>query len=51
MIQRKESDNKKEIENTKKYSFQVQSEISGSCFDLDYEWLEENFMTNEPYFY
>ena len=55
MIHRKNSDNKKEKENTKKYNFQGKYARSIRWFDLDYEWLEENFRTREPdlyiYFY
>ena len=51
MIHRKNSDNKKEKENTKKYNFQGKYARSIRWFDLDYEWLEENFRTCEPYFY
>ena len=51
MIRQKESENKKEEKNTKKYNYQGQSERSGYCFDLDHEWLEENFRTRESYFY
>ena len=51
MIHRRESDDKKEKEKTKKYTFQGQSARSRSWFDLDNEWLEENFRTREPYFY
>ena len=37
MIRRKESDNKKGIENIKKHNFQGQSARSGRWFDLDHE--------------
>ena len=40
MILQKESYNKKEKENTKKYKFQGQSARSRSWLDLDHEWLE-----------
>ena len=36
---------------TKKYNFQRQSARTKNWFDLDYEWLKENFMTREPDFY
>ena len=45
MIRQKDSENKKEKENTKKYNFQGKSAGSRRWFDLDHEWLEENFMT------
>ena len=32
-------------------NFQVQSEITKHWFDLDHEWLKENFMTRKPYLY
>ena len=51
MIRRKESENKKEKENTKKYNFQGKFARSRRWFYLDHEWLEENFMTRETYFY
>ena len=51
MILRKESENKKEKENTKKYNFQEKSSRSRRWFDLDHEWLEDNFMKYEPDFY
>ena len=51
MICQRESDAKKEKENTKKYNFQGQSARSRRWFDLDHEWLDENFSTRKPYFY
>ena len=51
MIRRKDSDNKKENENTKIYNFQRKSAISIRWFHLNHEWREENFRTNEMYFY
>ena len=51
MIRKKESQNKKEKGKTKKYELQGKSARSRRWFDLDHEWLEENFMTREPYFY
>ena len=48
MIRLKDSDNKKEMEKTKKYNFQRQSARSICSFDLDHEWLEENSRTREP---
>ena len=51
MIRQKDSDNKNKVEKTKKYNFQGQSSISIRCFDLDHEWLEDNFRTREPDFY
>ena len=50
-ILQKESENKTKKENTKKYNFQGKSARSRCWFSLDHEWLEENFMTYEPYFY
>ena len=47
-ILRKESENKKEKENTNKYNTQGKSAISRRWFNLDHEWLEENFRTSEP---
>ena len=43
MIFRKDSDNKKEREKTKKYNTQEKSARSIRWFDLDHEWLEEKF--------
>ena len=51
IIQRKDSENKKGKEKTKKYNFQGQSARSRHWFDLDHEWLEENFMTRKLYLY
>ena len=51
MIGRRESDDKKEQENTKKYNLQVKPARSRCWFDLDHEWLEENFRTHEADFY
>ena len=51
MIIRRDSYYKKEKENTKKYNFEGKSARSRSLFNLDHEWLKENFMTSEPYFY
>ena len=41
MILRKESENKKEKEKTKKYNFQGKSSRPRRWFDLDHEWSEE----------
>ena len=49
MIRQKDSDNKKEKE--KKKNFQGKFTISICWFDIDHEWLEENFRTHEPDFY
>ena len=38
-------------EKTKKYNFQGKSARSRRWFDLDHEWLKENFMTCEPDLY
>ena len=35
----------------RKYLFQVQSSRSKDWFDLDIEWVAENFSTKEPQFY
>ena len=51
MIRQRDLDNKKEKENTKKYNFQNQYEISKRWFDLDYECSEESFITIETNFY
>ena len=51
MIRQKESDNKKKEENNKKYKFQGQSERYRRWFDLDHDWIEENFMIYESDFY
>ena len=51
MILQRESDDKNEKEKTKKYNFQGKSVISRRWFNLDHEWLKENFMTLEPDFY
>ena len=51
MIRRKDPENKKEREKNKKYNFQGQLAESRRWFDLDHEWLEENFMSREPNFY
>ena len=51
MIRQKGLDNKKGNENTKKYIFQGHYARSIRWFDLDHEWLEENFRTREPYLY
>ena len=51
MILRKESENRKEREKTKKYNFQGQAARSRRLFDIDHERLEENFRTCESDFY
>ena len=51
IIFQKKSQDKKEKKNTKKYNFQGQPARSRRWFDTDHEWLEENAMTREPYFY
>ena len=45
MIRQRESDDKKEKENTKKYNFQGQPARSRRCFNIDHGWLKENFRT------
>ena len=51
MIRQRKSEDKKEREKTKKYNFEGQSARSRHWFDIDHEWLEENFRTREPDFY
>ena len=51
MIRLRKSENKKKKEKTNKYNFQEQSARSIRWFDLDHEWLEENFWRRGPYFY
>ena len=51
MIRRKDSNNKKESKNTKKYNFKGKSARSIRWFDLDHKCLEENLVTREPNFY
>ena len=50
-IHRRKLDDIKERYKTKKFNFQVQSEITKKCFDLDHEWLKSNLMTRGPDFY
>ena len=50
-IHRKESDNKKEKENTQKDNFQGKSSKSTCLFNLDREWLEKQFRPREPDLY
>ena len=42
---------KKEKDKTNKYFFQEQFARSKHWFDIDHEWLEETFCTQEPDFY
>ena len=51
MILRRDSNNKNENENTKKYNFRRKYARSIRWFDLDHEWLEENFQTRESNLY
>ena len=51
MIRRSESEKKKKKYKTKTCKFQGQSERKKHWFDLDHEWLKENFMTREPDFH
>ena len=37
--------------NEGKFKFQSQSERSQRWFDLDFDWIEVNFITREPDFY
>ena len=48
MILRRDSDDKKEKDDTNKYNFQGKSSRIKYWIDLDHEWLKENFMTREP---
>ena len=51
VIFQRETDDKQEKYKTNKYNFQGQSEGSIFWFNLDHEWLEENFRTHELDFY
>ena len=51
MILRRESYDIKEKDKTKIYNFQGKSARTKHWFNLDHEWLKENFMTREPDFY
>ena len=51
MICRRDLYDKNENYKTKIYNFQGKSARTKSWFDLDHEWLRENFMTRELYFY
>ena len=51
VILRRGSGNIKEKDKTKKVNFQVKSARTKRWFDLDHEWLKENFMTPEPDLY
>ena len=51
MIRRRESDYIKEKDKTKKYNFQGKSARTKHWFNIDHEWLKENFMTRETYLY
>ena len=37
--------------NEAKFKFQGRSERSQCWFDIDFDWIEVNFSTREPYFY
>ena len=50
VIRRRESDDKKGKDKAKK-NFQRKSAKTKCWFDLNHEWLKENFTTHEPYFY
>ena len=39
------------IKNEAKFKFQGQSSRSQRWFDLDYDWIEVNFITREPDLY
>ena len=51
MILKVNSDDIKEKYKTKKYNFQGQSARTKHWFNIDHEWLKENFMAREPDFY
>ena len=51
IIHRRELDDKKKKDKTKKYNFQGQQAGTKHWFDIDHEWLKENFMTREQDFY
>ena len=51
MIRQKDSDNKKENENTNGYNFQGKFARSILWLDLDHECKEKYFSTHEPGFY
>ena len=44
-------DQNKKTEKPKKYLFQGQSARSKRWFDIDIDWLEEEFIKREPQFY
>ena len=50
MIRRRDSDDTKAKDNTKKLS-PGKTARTQNCFNIDHEWLKETFMTREPYFY
>ena len=51
MIIQKDFDNKKGELKYQYYNFQGKSARPRLWFDIDHEWLEENFVTREPNFY
>ena len=51
MIHRRNLDDLKEKDKAKCFNFQGKSTRTKHWFDLDHEWLKENFMTREPDFY
>ena len=51
MILWRDSYDKKGNDKSNIYNFQGQSARKRYLFDLDYEWLEENFITRETGFY
>ena len=51
MIRIRDSDNIKEKDKTEKFKFQGQSARTKHWFNLDHEWLKENFMKSEPDLY
>ena len=51
MIRRRQLDDKKGKYKTEKYNFQGQSARTKRWFGLDHDYLNENLMTGETYFY
>ena len=51
IIRRRNLDDIKEKDKTKKFNFQGQSARTKRWFDIDHECLKEKFMTREPDFY
>ena len=51
MIRQMESDDKKEKEKTNNITSNDNQQDQDVGFNIDHEWLKENFMTHEPDFY